>query len=54
MTEAASLLAETLAEEKAAFETLSAIVEKGRNQAANLTKMILITVPPATKHFATY
>lgn len=38
MEEAASLLADTLAEEKAADEKLSAIAEEGGNQAATLEK----------------
>jgi len=38
MTDAANLLAETLAEEKAADEKLSAIAEQGGNQAATMTK----------------
>ena len=38
MKEAASLLANTLAEEKAADEKLSAIAEEGGNQAATLEK----------------
>jgi ferritin-like metal-binding protein YciE len=38
MTDAANLLAETLAEEKAADEKLSAIAEEGGNQAATLAK----------------
>lgn len=38
MTEAADLLAETLVEEKAADEKLSAIAEQGGNQAATLIK----------------
>lgn len=38
MSEAAALLAETLAEEKGADEKLSAIAEEGGNQAATLEK----------------
>ena len=38
MTEAADLLAETLAEEKGADEKLAAIAEQGGNQAAALEK----------------
>jgi ferritin-like metal-binding protein YciE len=38
MTDAANLFAETLAEEKAADEKLSAIAEQGGNQAATMTK----------------
>lgn len=38
MTEAAALLAETLAEEKGADDKLTAIAEEGGNQAATLEK----------------
>lgn len=46
MTEVAGLLAETLAEEKAVDQEFLAIAEKGWNQAANLTKMILLQPHP--------